>query len=64
MALIIVLVNKSNLAPVSDYSYQVLIGDGSAERSHTIEQGVVTGHTRADGWAKLAEMLLEQREGK
>lgn len=33
MSLIVVLTNKSNLAPVSDYNYEVLVGDGTVESS-------------------------------
>ena len=64
MSLIIVLTNKSNLAPVSDYKYQVLVGDGTPEGSHTIAAGVVKGHRRDEGWKKLVEMLLEKESGK
>jgi len=56
VALIVVFVNKSNLAPVSDYTVEVLVGDGSAERSKMIYRGVVNDHERALGW----EMLLQQ----
>lgn len=62
MALIIALVNKSNLAPVSDYIYEVLIGDGTPERSRVIERGRVSGHTRADGWEVLVRKLLDERQ--
>lgn len=62
MALIIVFVNKSELAPVSDYDYEVMVGDGSVGRSRTIERGRVTGHTRADGWDELVALMLTQRK--
>jgi len=55
MALIIILRNVSSLASVSDYEYRVQINE------HVIERGDVLGHTRADGWHKLVEKLLEQR---
>ena len=61
MALIVILQNISALAPVSDYRYEVRIGDGSDARSHTIEFGVVKGHTRSDGWDVLVDKLLRQR---
>ena len=61
MALIIVLQNVSNLADISDYEYKVIIGDGSAARSHEIASGRVEGHTRSDGWDRLLELLLQQR---
>lgn len=51
--------NISNLAEVSDYEYQVLIGGGKAVR--VIEQGVVQGHIRSDGWEKLVRKFLEER---
>lgn len=64
MALIVVFVNKSELAPVSDYNYQVLVGDGTAFNSRIVEQGRVTGHVRAEGWDKLVELMLKQRGDK
>lgn len=60
MALILVFVNTSNLAPISDYNVQVLVGDGTPARSHTINQGVVKGHCRADGWEKLVRTYMSQ----
>lgn len=51
--------NISNLAEVSDYEYQVLIGGEKAVR--VIEQGVVQGHIRSDGWEKLVRKFLEER---
>lgn len=62
MALIVVLVNKSNLAPVSDYTYQVLVGDGTNEGSRTIAAGEVKGHLREDGWEVLVTKMLESRK--
>lgn len=56
MALIIVFQNKSNLAPVSDYDVQVLVGDGTVERSQELYRGRVEGHERSKGW----QMLLQQ----
>ncbi len=58
MALILILTNKSNLAPISDYNYEVLVGDGTREGSATIVAGKIAGHTRADGWQVLVEKLL------
>ena len=60
MSLIIVIQNISALAPISDYRYHVLVGDGSPERSTTLEAGTIKGHARADGWRKLVRMLLEK----
>lgn len=58
MALILVFVNKSNLADTSDYDVRVLIGDGTPERSHTIHTQRVEGHRRADGWQMLVQKFL------
>lgn len=62
MALIVVLVNISDLAPVSDYKYEVLVGDGSKDRSKTIANGIVKGHKRDDGWEPLVQKLLDERK--
>lgn len=63
MALIIVFQNVSQLAPISDYKVQVLVGDGSPERSKTLYAGVVKGHTRDDGYLALVRLFLESLEG-
>jgi hypothetical protein len=55
MALIVVLENMSNIAPVSDYKYGVYVNET------LIEQGNVKGHTRADGWEVLLRKMLDQR---
>lgn len=60
MALIVVLTNISNLAPVSDYNYEVLVGDGTDARSSTIARGKVKGHKRDDGWQALVKRVLDQ----
>ena len=52
--------NISNLADVSDYEYQVLIGGG--KRASLIETGFVRGHRRADGWEKLVKRFFTDRE--
>lgn len=59
MALIVVLQNVSELAPVSDYKVQVLVGDGTVERSRTLYAGEVTGHPREDGWQALLRALVD-----
>lgn len=59
MALIVVLKNISALAPVSNYSYRVLVGDGTVERSKTLATGVLRHHERADGWVALLRQLLD-----
>lgn len=58
MALILILTNVSNLAPVSDYNYEVLVGDGSPERSKVLEQGFIGSHERAEGWRALVQRVL------
>lgn len=68
MALILVLQNVSpkvdgKLSPISDYNYEVMVGDGTVWGSHRIAKGEVKGHTREDGWKALVERLL-QEEGK
>lgn len=64
MALIVVATNKTGLAPISDYNFEVLVGDGSPERSHTIAHGSIEGHARADGWkALIARILKEAPDG-
>lgn len=63
MALIVVLTNKSNLAPVSDYNYQVLVGDGTMERSRVLAAGRITKHRRSDGWQALVKRVLDLHEG-
>ncbi len=59
MALIIVLTNKSNLASVSDYKYEVLVGDGTPARSKILASGTLRGHERSDGWVTLVRQLLD-----
>ena len=61
MALIIVLRNISALADWSDYRYEVLVGDGTAERSQILERGTVTEHFRPWGWERLVEKFLNNR---
>lgn len=60
MSLIVVLTNKSQLADISNYNYEVLVGDGSTERSQSIAHGRITGHRRADGWKALVQRLLDE----
>lgn len=52
--------NISELADVSDYEYQVLVGGGKHVR--TLETGYVKNHVRADGWQALVEKFLKERE--
>ena len=60
MALILVLQNITALAPVSDYKYCVLVGDGTIAHSKTLASGTILAHTRADGWPALVQRLLAQ----
>lgn len=59
MALIVVLQNMSHLADLSDYNYQVLIGDGTPDGSHTIAHGQLLKHRRADGWKPLVQRVID-----
>jgi hypothetical protein len=60
MALILAFVNKSNLAEISDYTVEVLVGDGTAARSKTILRETVSGHRRSDGWQVLVQKFLNK----
>lgn len=62
MSLILTFRNTSALAPVSNYDYRVLIGDGGPT-SHLIASGTLTGHARADGWKALVQRLLDTPDG-
>lgn len=59
MALIVVIQNISHLAPTSDYTYEVLVGDGTVGGSHRITGGRVNGHVRKDGWLPLVQKVLD-----
>ncbi len=50
------IVNLSQLAPVSDYWFQVWINDTP------IAAGRVRGHTRADGWRALLRRIADSPE--
>jgi hypothetical protein len=63
MALIIILQNVSNLAPVSDYNVRVLVGDGTVERSTVLYAGEVKGHARDDGWKALVRAFMDSIGG-
>lgn len=63
MALIIVLQNITALAPISDYTYRVLVGDGGPD-SQVITGGYVRGHQRSDGWEVLVDRLLEDARSR
>ena len=56
--LVITFHNLSDGQPVSDYEYSVYIN------RRLIETGIVSGHTRAEGWRELIERLLDETEPK
>jgi hypothetical protein len=60
MSLIVVMTNISKLAPISDYNYEVLVGDGTVSGSQTIVRGRITGHERDAGWQALVGRVLDQ----
>lgn len=60
MALILIIQNTTQLAPTSDYRYEVLVGDGTPARSHSIASGTIESHVREEGWVALVHRLLEQ----
>ena len=60
MALIIALVNQSKCAAISDYTYEVMVGDGTYDGSRVIARGRIEKHKRADGWQALAQRLIDQ----
>ena len=60
MALILIIENRSNLAAVSDYTYSVRVGDGTARGSREIANGTIEKHIRADGWKPLVQRVLDE----
>lgn len=52
--LIIHIQNITDLAPISDYRYEVLVN------LEVIASGEVKGHVRADGWAELVRKVIDQ----
>ena len=58
MSLIIVLRNISALAPISDYEYRVMAGDGGP-LSKVLKRGTVKKHIREQGWEALVRLMLE-----
>jgi hypothetical protein len=58
VALIIAIVNKSNLAEISDYQVDVYVN-----QRHIAGPFEVTGHKRSDGWEVLVKKFaLELNE--
>lgn len=62
MSLILIAHNISNLAENSDYNYEVLVGDGTPQRSRTIVKGKITGHLRSKGWKELVKRIVDESE--
>jgi hypothetical protein len=60
MSLIVSIRNTSDLAPISDYEYKVLVGDGTPERSHLIATGKIKAHVRTAGWKALVKRVLDE----
>lgn len=60
MSLIIVFRNISMCAPVSDYVCEVMIGDGTAQGTRTIDKRTIKGHKREDGWEALVQKLVKE----
>lgn len=61
MSLILVLRNDAKeLSELSNYTCEVLVGDGTPERSTTLFRARVEGHQRSLGWIALTQMLLDQ----
>ena len=60
MALILVIQNKSDLASLSDYDYQVLVGDGTVGRSLPLAHGRIEKHDRSQNWQALVKKVLDQ----
>ena len=57
MALIVVAVNKSNLADISDYNVHVSINE-----QRTLFAGRVKGHRRADGASVLLRKIADEMD--
>lgn len=65
MALILVFHNDSTGGETdANYNVEVMIGDGTAERTRTIAKGRVEGHDRGDGWEALTRRFLDERLAK
>ena len=60
MSLIVVIQNMSKLAPISNYHYRVLVGDGTPERSTLLAEGEIHGHVRREGWQALLKRLWHE----
>jgi len=59
MALILEIVNISNLANVSDYKVNVYINNRKIDGPIIVE-----GHKRSDGWQKLVKTFAKQIKNK
>lgn len=63
--LVVTFRNLSDMAPVSDYEYEVWVTTTDGHKK-VLEAGTITGHTRADGWRVLLQRLAwwDEREGQ
>ena len=52
--------NTSDLAPTSNYEYEVWVTTTEGKK-HVIKSGVVLGHKRANGWQKLVKRILKEQ---
>lgn len=58
MLKILIINDGKGTAELADYDYAVMVNDKS------IEQGLIKGHNRKDGWENLVQMLLDQQAKK
>ena len=60
MALILVFHNDGTGGETdANYNVQVMVGDGTVERTHTIATGRVEGHNRSHGWSELVRQFMD-----
>ncbi len=60
MALILVFHNDSTGGQTdANYDVEVLVGDGTKERSRRIASGRVEDHNRGDGWKALVRSYVD-----
>lgn len=61
MSLVVRIRNVSDLADVSDYVYDVLVGGDTHHK--VLAVGEVIGHRRSDGWKALVQRVLDEAKG-
>lgn len=59
MSLVVIVQNISQLAPISDYNYEVLVGDGTRARSKVLATGTIKRHDRAQDWTALVQKVVD-----